>query len=222
MRFLYSTIILLFLLPLIASGQRKKDHYLFHFGLRSVDVRSDNSPPTSFKPVVDIGFGINYQLSQNLQFQPELRYTPRGYQSKSTLTDSTFLNNSLSLHYVDFCPNFNYTFGSTEHTFIHLSIWGGPYLGLGIIGKQTTSGTILNTNKTRADSTVSRTNAAFGNGLNRLDYGLNLGVGLQFERIAQLGISYSIGFNNVSTFQASLIYNQSWGLYMRVLFDDMF
>jgi len=222
MRFLYSTIIALLLFQSILNGQTKKDHYIFHFGLRSVDVRSDNSLPTSFKSVVDVGLGINYQLSKNLQFQPEIHYTPRGYRAKTNLSDSTFISNSLSLHYLDLCPNFNYTFGNPAYSFTHLSVWGGPYLGIGIVGQSVTSGKILNKSETRADSTFSRINATFGNGLNRIDYGLNLGIGLQFDRLAQVGISYSMGFNNVSSFQSSPLYNQSWGVYVRVLFDEMF
>jgi hypothetical protein len=222
MRFLYSVIILLFLFPNFIIGQTKKDHYIFHFGLRSVDIRSDNSLNTNFKPVVEVGLGINYQLSKNLQFQPELRYTPRGYRVKTNLSDSTSLTSSLSLHYLDLCPNFNYTFGNPDYSFAHLSVWGGPYLGIGIVGQSVTSGTVVNKATMRADSTFSRTNATFGNGLNRIDYGLNLGIGLQFDRMAQVGISYSMGFNNVSSFQVSPLYNQAWGLYVRVLFDDMF
>ena len=65
-------------------------------------------------------------------------------------------------------------------------------------------------------------NKTFSNGLNQIDYGFNVGVGLQFERFTQVGFSYSMGFNNILDSKTVAVYNQSVGIYMIVLFDDMF
>lgn len=65
-------------------------------------------------------------------------------------------------------------------------------------------------------------NRTFSNGLNQIDYGFNVGVGLQFQRFTQVGFSYNRGFNNILDSRTVLIYNQSVGIYMVVLFDDMF
>jgi hypothetical protein len=56
----------------------------------------------------------------------------------------------------------------------------------------------------------------------RQDYGINVGAGLQFERFTQVGISYSMGFNNILDSKTVSIYNQSIGIYVIVQFDDMF
>lgn len=224
MRFLTFTLYFL-LASLFVDAQFKKDHYIFKIGIRSVGVRTENiyqKDNFSLKPVVDFGFGINYNLSKNLRFQPEIHYNPRGFNSKLNLSDSTFVGNSLELHYVDLCPNFNYTFGDYKSLRTKLNIWAGPYLGMGVSGRNVVSGQIINTKGTKADSTYSTVNKRFTNGLNRLDYGFNIGAGLQLERFTQVGISYSMGFNNILDSKTVAIYNQSIGLYVIVLFDDMF
>lgn len=225
MRFLSYKIVILFLFVSIrVNAQMKKEHNIFHIGIKSSSVYGDNVPLkdfSSFKPVIDFGFGINYVINKNIRFQPEIHYNPRGYQAKYNFTDSTFVERSLQLHYIDFCPNFNYTFGNQQNPLTRLSVWGGPYVGVGILGKNVYSGTLLNKSKTKADSTFSDVTATFGNGLNRIDYGFNVGVGLQLERFTQIGFSYNMGFNNVSDDKMFNYYNKSWGFYIRVLFDDM-
>ena len=208
-----------------AEAQFKKDRYIFKFGVRSVSVRTDNiyqKDNFSLKPVIDFGFGINYNLSKSLRFQPEIHYNPKGFKSKFNFSDSTFVENSLELHYIDLCPNFNYTFGDYNSFRTKLNIWGGPYLGVGVSGRNVMSGQTINKKGTKADSTYSNVNKRFTNGLNRLDYGLNLGAGLQLEKFTQIGISYSMGFNNILDSKTVAIYNQSIGIYVIVQFDDMF
>jgi Outer membrane protein beta-barrel domain len=224
MRFI-ATVVCLLLINNVSNAQFKRDHSFFKFGVKSVTVRGDNiSSRDNFtlKPVIDFGFGINYNLSKNLRFQPEIHYSPRGFKSKYNLTDSTFVENSLELHYLDLSPNFSYTFGGHQSMQTRLIVWGGPYLGFGVAGRNIISGLTINAKGTKADSTFSDKSMTFKNGLNRLDYGFNVGFGLQFERFSQFGFSYSMGFNNILDDKKFPIYNQSVGLYMIVLFDDMF
>lgn len=220
------TFTLYFLLTsLFANGQFKKDHYFFKFGVRSVSVRTENiysKDNFSLKPVIDLGFGINYNLSKSLRFQPEIHYNPKGFKSKLNFSDSTFVENSLELHYLDLCPNFSYTFGDHQSLRTKLNIWGGPYLGFGVGGRNVVSGQIINTKGTKADSTYSNVNKRFTNGLNRLDYGFNVGAGVQLEKFTQVGFSYSMGFNNILDSKTVAVYNQSIGMYVIVFFDDMF
>jgi Outer membrane protein beta-barrel domain len=224
MRFIASVVCLL-LINSVSNAQFKRDHAFFKFGVKSVSVRGDNiSSRDNFilKPVVDFGFGVNYNLSNNLRFQPEIHYSPRGYKAKYNLTDSTFVQNSLELHYLDLCPNFSYSLRGHQSMQTRLTIWGGPYLAMGIAGRNVTSGLTINTKGTKADSTYSYKSSTFSNGLNRLDYGFNVGLGLQFEKFTQFGFSYSMGFNNILEDTKFPIYNQSVGVYVIVLFDDMF
>ena len=225
MRFLTFTLYLL-LASLFANGQFKKDHYFFKFGVRSVSVRTDNiysKDDFSFKPVIDLGFGINYNLSRNLRFQPEIHYNPRGFKSRIDFPDSTYIENSLELHYLDLCPNLSYTFGDHQSLRTKINIWGGPYLGFGVAGRNVLSGKVINKKGTvKTDSTYSIVNRRFTSGLNRLDYGFNVGAGIQLEKFTQVGFSYSLGFNNILDSKTVSIYNQSIGIYVLVLFDDMF
>jgi hypothetical protein len=205
-------------------AQFKKDRSVFRFGVRHVNVYGDNVPfgnSIQLKPVIDLGFGMNYRLSKNLSFQPEIHYSPRGFKSKYQGTDSTYTDNSLELHYLDICPNLNYVFGNRDSFKTQLCVWAGPYLGVGITGRNVYSGVRLS-NRRIADSTFSNTVRTFGNGLKRIDYGFNMGVGIQVEKFAQIGISYSVGLNNVADDRTFKYYNQSIGMFITVLFDDMF
>lgn len=224
MRFI-SLIFCFLLINFVSNAQFKKDHSFVRFGIKSVSVRGDNiSTRDNFilKPVIDLGFGINYNLSKNLRFQPEIHYSPRGFKTKYNFTDSTYVENSLELHYLDLCPNFSYTLRGHQSFQTRLTVWGGPYFGFGIAGRNVNSGLTLNTKGTKSDSTFSSVNKKFGDGLNRIDYGFNIGLGLQFEKFIQVGVSYSMGFNNILDNSKFAIYNQSIGLYVIVLFDDMF
>ena len=222
----YITFTLYFLLTsFLVNAQFKKDHYIFKFGVRSVSVRTENiyqKDNFSMKPVIDFGFGVNYNLSKNFRFQPEIHYNPRGFKSRFNFSDSTYVENSLELHYLDLCPNFSYTIADHQSYRTKLNVWGGPYLGFGIGGRNVLSGKIINTKGTKADSTYSYVNRRFTSGLNRMDYGFNVGVGLQFEKFTQVGFSYSMGFNNILDSKTVAVYNQSVGIYMIVLFDDKF
>ena len=219
-----SLIIFLFF-SITSIAQTKKDRSFFRFGLKNVSVRGENiglQNNMALKPVIDLGFGLTYNLSDHLRFQPGIQYSPRGFNAKSTLTDSTFVENTLELHYLDICPNFSYSFGRFDSYNTHVVVWGGSYIGVGIGGKSYASGTILNTKGTRADSTFNKTTYTFGNGLNRIDYGFNVGLGLQIERFTQVGVAYSMGFNNIADNKNFSIHHQSIGFYLTVLFDDMF
>ena len=222
----YLTFTLYFLLTsFLVNAQFKKDHFIFKFGVRSVSIRSENIYQKDnffMKPVIDFGFGVNYNLSKNFRFQPEIHYNPRGFKSRFNLSDSTYVENLLELHYLDLCPNFSYTVANHQSYRTKLNVWGGPYLGFGIGGRNVLSGKIINTKVTKADSTYSYVNKRFTSGLNRIDYGFNVGAGLQFEKFTQVGFSYSMGFNNILDSKTVAVYNQSVGIYMIVLFDDMF
>ena len=221
----FSFFVCFLLISYISNAQFKKDHSFFRFGVKSVSVRGDNISPRdkfTLKPVIDLGFGVNYNLTKSLRFQPEIHYSPRGFQARYNFSDSTYVENSLELHYLDLCPNFSYTFLGYNSLQTRVNIWAGPYLGLGVAGRNVISGVALNTNGVKADSTFSNKTTTFKNGLNRLDYGFNIGLGLQLEKFTQVGISYSMGFNNILTNSKFPIYNQSVGIYVIILFDDMF
>ena len=120
------------------STQFRKDHYIFNFGVRSVSIRTKNihqKDNFSIKPVINLSFGVNYNLSKNIHFQPEIHYNPKGFRSKLNFSDSTYLESSLELHYLNLCPNFSYTFSDHQNYKPKVNVWGGPYLGFGIGGK---------------------------------------------------------------------------------------
>ncbi len=208
----------------VAISQFRKDHYIFRFGIKSVKVVGDNlnfENNLKFKPVADFGFGINYHLSKRLGFQPELHYSSRGYKAKINLTDSTFLTNKYNLGYLDFCPNFNYSFGKNLGGKPTLSLNIGPYFGYRFTGRHIFKGKIVDLNSNKADSTFTQ-NRKITN-LNRIDYGLSLGLGVNFNHYIQVGISYSRGFNNLTLAnEPKKYYNNGIGIFMTILFDDMF
>lgn len=219
----FTCLICLLLLAYYSNGQLKKEHYLFRLGIRQVSIGGDKiyEGKANIKPVIDVGFGINYPLSKQVNFQPTINYTPRGYKSSFNYTDSTNISQELSLHYLDFCPNFSVRFSKKDYGNT-VFIWGGPYVGVGLWGNTTVEGKLINPKNKLADSTYSITTNSFNNGVKRIDYGINVGIGIQSYRFIRMGISYSLGFNNLSDDRKVNYYHQSFGIFANVLFDDMF
>ena len=97
----------------------------------------------------------------------------------------------------------------------------GPYVGLGLAGRSVVSGVTPRTNGL-SDSTFLAIDKTFGGGLNRLDYGFNLSIGIQYEKFAQFGVTYSLGLNNIVDKNSFTTYNKSIGIYMIFTFDELF
>ena len=214
------------ILSFSGSAQFKKERNIFRMGLRNVDMTGIDAGTRSFAPAIDLGFGASYYLSGNIKFEPELHYSPRGFSSTTKYTDSTNTKSSLYIHYLDFCPNFSFIFGSkAKKGGVPINFWVGPYLGYGFAGSLNSDKLTINPRTNKADTTISTSASPFSSGVKRLDYGINAGIGLRFDNFVNFGITYSRGFNDLADdkrYGTTGIYNQSYGFYVSVLFDDVF
>jgi hypothetical protein len=206
-----------------SSAQSQKKNNFFRLGIRQIDLIGDFPLKNNhqFLPAIDFGFGKSYSLGTNLSFEPELHFSPRGYRSAFQVNDSVSVTSKIAIQYLDFSPNLSFTLGKKGLSRKPLNVWIGPYIGYGLSGKSTYEST--GQRKSKSDTIITSTTFPLGTNLSRLDYGINAGVGLRFENFVNFGITYSQGFNNIADNRIyGTIYNQSWGIYLSVLFDDMF
>ena len=132
------------------------------------------------------GVFMDYALSPNLSLIPELLFAQRGTKSKFeeeglTLSDKTTLN------YLQLPVNLAYKFdlGMNQKLFP----FAGIYLGYGLSG----------TYKSEFNGESESTDIKFGSSeeeMKAFDYGVNFGVGYQFERIV-FKVQYNLGLANL-------------------------
>ncbi|MFC0185399.1 Outer membrane protein beta-barrel domain-containing protein [Pseudarcicella hirudinis] len=220
--FLLFTVIVV--ISFCSNAQFHKEKVLFRLGVRQLGMTGDVpfKDDASLNIGVDAGVGISYKITSKLKFQPEIHYSQRGFRSKHNYTDSTYIENTISLHYVDFSPNLSFNLLKKGLRGDWLNIWGGPYVGYGFAGNTTVSEKVLNDRTNKADTTLTRSVNSFSNGVKRLDYGVNVGVGFKPNQFVTIGATYSLGLNNLSDDNKYTLYNHSFGLFLTVLFDDLF
>ena len=157
--FLFQKLLAIFFLIILfsssAQSQRKKN--FFRLGIRQIDLIGDFPLKNNhqFLPAIDFGFGKSYPLGSNLNFEPEVHFSPRGYRSAFKINDSVSVTSKIAIQYLDFCPNFSFTFGKKGLSRKPLNIWIGPYIGYGISGKSTYEST--GQRKSKSDTIVTST-----------------------------------------------------------------
>lgn len=151
---------------------------LANFSGDDVSANSDN------KPGVNAGVIIQIVLSESFLLQPEVLYSQRGAQSKTTIagieTESyTYLN------YAELPIMFKYNFDLNG---LLLQPYIGPDLRYLIDAKQKT--------KVSVGSSSSTSNTDLED-INAIDYGFNAGLDLVIGRNLVLGARYSLGLRNI-------------------------
>ena len=140
-----------------------------------------------------IGGTVDFPISDVFSIETGLIFTTKGV--KYELSEFILLGNmdikaKTTLYYIDIpiTPKFTFDLGGSE-----LFVLAGPYIGIGLFGKAKAEVTFMG--ETESDSE----DVEWGSeGLNRLDYGLTLGAGLQFTAIS-LGLYYNYGLANISS-----------------------
>lgn len=212
-----------------AQGLLRPEKRVFKMGVNFVDVTPVPDlgvpyPPLQrpLKPTFNLGFAADYRLFRSpLTLRVGAQYQPRGFWF-STRTRSLFfvgeqVRVNSSLHYLDVPVDLVLTVGSERAKFY---VSAGGYVGYGLYGRRThrADSAIFRTSTDTAS--VVRLNAFAANGLNRLDYGLNVAVG--FERNDfQFGITYGHGLANASKVPRQPLYHRALGLFLVYRFDGM-
>ena len=128
------------------------------------------------------GVFMDYALTPQISLIPELLFTQRGMKMKEMFGEK--IDASLTLNYIQLPVNVAYKFDlGNEQCFFPFV---GPYVGYAISGKD----------KMGNESE----NIKFGSGEEEtkpLDFGLNLGIGYQFEKII-FKLQYNLGLADLS------------------------
>lgn len=221
-KYLCFTFLCICLLVNSASAQKNRSKKIFHLEAKSVRFSGDGVGRETyfFKPAFEVGFGLQYPLTSRVSFNPELTLAQKGFHGKTNYSDSTYTERNLSLNYLDISPNFEIKLGSISEYANGFSLWGGPYMGMGLWDNASYDIRMANPLKPGGYVLTSTTGESFSRDIRRLDLGFKMGIGIVSQNFVSLGLTYQTGLINIATDSRSL-YNQSLGFYMRVFFDDI-
>jgi hypothetical protein len=203
------------------SAQKYKTKKIFHLEAKSARFIGGGVAAESyfFKPSVELGFGIQYPLTSRVSFSPLLTISQRGFRGKTNFSDSTYTKRNITTQYLDINPNFEFKLGSLSEFGSGYTIWGGPYMGIGLWDKSTYEQRGLASTGKYVTTTV--TGESFSRDIRRMDMGVKVGIGYVTQNFVSFGLTYQTGLINIST-QPGELRNQSLGFYMRVFFDEIF
>lgn len=139
---------------------------------------------------VRAGFNLNFSLQQNLGTKLDIvsgvSYDTKGYVTKMDDNINTVLY--FTTHYLDFYPTSLLFFHTLKEQSRVYAITG-PYLGVGLFGKERTqddNGSI--------EEDVDWTKLE----LERFDLGWNFGIGYDFKQKVQCELGYDMGLKNIT------------------------
>lgn len=202
------------------AAQKYKPKKIFHLEAKSARFVGSGVSNESyyFKPSLELGLGIQFPITSRVNFSPQLNLSQRGYSGKTVFSDSIYTKRNITTQYLDVSPNFEFKLGSLSEFASSYSIWGGPYLGVGLWDNstyesqtQTPSGNYVKTNNS---------GQSFSRDIRRLDMGIKVGIGVVSQNFVSFGLTYQTGFVNIST-DSNELRNQSLGFYLRVFFDEI-
>jgi hypothetical protein len=202
------------------SAQKYKPKKIFHLEAKSARFVGSGVSNESyyFKPSLELGLGIQYPITSRVSFSPQLNLSQRGFSGKTIFSDSAYTKRSITTQYLDVSPNFEIKLGSLSEFGSGYSIWGGPYLGIGLWDNSTYEKRAQTASGFYATTTTN--GESFSRDIRRVDMGVKLGIGIVTQNFVSFGLTYQTGLINIST-EPGELRNQSLGFYMRVFFDEI-
>lgn len=150
---------------------------------------------TSFQ----VGLTGNIKIAPFLYFQPGILFTGKGSKTQSgEVTDPTYFRATSNPYYVEIPANFVF---KTPTGPIKFFAGAGPYIAIGVAGKNTTDGKFLgvafHSEKAIAWSNDDPSTLDYEEGsgygiLKRFDYGLNGLAGIETKKLV-LSVNYGLG-----------------------------
>jgi hypothetical protein len=171
--------------------------------LANVTITNDgdierNNMLTSFQ----VGLTGDVKITSFFFFQPGLLLSGKGSKTESgDPNGATWYKATSNPYYVEVPVNFVFKFGLDEKNDNKLFVGAGPYLGVGIAGKNKVNGKFLGTSFSSEEdikwsnddpSTIDYEEGAGYGIMKRFDYGLNGIAGFEFEKVV-LGVNYGLG-----------------------------
>jgi hypothetical protein len=194
-------IILLFALVITLAHMARGQNFTVNGGLVISDVffSVDSASIETNKNIGFIG-GISgeIKLAENLYQGLGVEFVQKGFKIKSDY--NTF---SMRINYINFPFNLRYKFDLED---FWMAFEAGPFLGIALSGK------------TEHEEGSERLQFGSAEGqINYLDYGLNLGFGVEVDYF-KLRVAHHIGLNNISSSQSEELKNKSFTLSVGILF----
>ena len=155
---------------------------------------TDGTYSEDFKSLLGFhaGVTVDFPINDLLSFQTGALLSQKGYKiEEEDKVLGAALKASSSIMYVDIPLHLKASFGVGG-----LKVYGlaGPYIGIGLSGKDKTELTIA------GQTTKKEEDITFGSekeDVKRLDYGLSVGAGIEINHIT-LGATYNLGLASVS------------------------
>jgi len=155
---------------------------------------------SKMKPGFQIGFVGDYALSDNLSIQPGILFATQGCKWSESYSESiggvTMKGSSsatLNLNYIQIPVNAQYKYNLGG---MNLLLQAGPYFSFGISGKNKWEYTEEWGGNKESDKGEDKIEFGKDGDFKASDFGLGLGVGMQFENI-QVGVGYNLGLANI-------------------------
>lgn len=154
--------------------------------LASFNYSADDETQDLFKFKSNLGFqaGIDYEmnLGGSLFFNPAVLYSQKGSKLEFDILDEV-IEGKFVHNYIEVPLDFVYKFGSDDMQF---GVFAGPYIGYFLGGY----------NEGDGEEKETYTKEDIEDGFNRLDYGVELGLGFYLSSI-NVRAYYSLGLANV-------------------------
>jgi hypothetical protein len=176
-------------------------------------TNSDWEMETNIKPGFHIGATADVPISDNFSFQPGLLYSSKGYSVDIEESIENILGESLPAGAsIDgyFRGTFNYIEVPLNFAFKtnDLQIFAGPYVAMGLSGKQKYDFTVSYMGMSSSDKDELKMKPVFGevkegdlsddeDAFTALDYGFNAGVGYKVGPVL-IQAGYSLGLGNMT------------------------
>lgn len=170
----------------------------FAFGVRAglnlANMKMESGNYGAMSPDMRIGVQLGVvgdaTLSETFSLQPGVLFAQQGCKFDMSSTSMT-----MCVNYIQIPVNAQY---NVDLGNMKLLLRAGPYLGYAVIGNL----------KSKVNNKTSSTELDFGGDdgyLNRFDFGLGFGAGLQFGRV-QVDLGYNIGLADIGNHTDNFIY----------------
>jgi hypothetical protein len=179
--YLKSALVISYMIAFTDIHAQIKSGYIFGLNFSTVTLKTNDKVSEPETPA-GVHFGVFYEipLKRNFDLQTALLFSAKGSNYKIDTVEY-----SLSPIYIEVPVNVVYSFGSDV---LKISLYAGPYFGVGMGGYKIISGGELKTLK-------------YGSGKNKdlknFDFGLNFGAGINIKGLL-ITAQYGIGMTNIS------------------------
>ena len=180
----------------------------------NMTTKSDGQSETNdFKAGFQVGVVADFAITENFSIIPELLFSQRGAKHEVKGDANNYEKSSMTLNYLQLPINAAYKFDVGMGS--KLFIFAGPYLGYGLSGKTKWEDVFEGKKETGSE------NVKFGskeNDVKPFDFGVNAGVGYQYEKIF-FKLQYNLGLANLSNASGSSAKNTNIGVSVGYFFN---